>query len=86
MNPCPNPGAGLSRIARAVRDDERGVFTLSMHDTGIGELGGGSLSLPRVVGSAGVVATLQPSLSAEEHEGLLGSARTLRDAASGILP
>jgi L-lactate dehydrogenase len=77
-------GAGLSRIARAVRDNERGVFTLTLHDTGNGELGGVSLSLPRLLGAAGVAATLQPSLSAEEHEGLLGSAGTLREAARGI--
>jgi L-lactate dehydrogenase len=77
-------GAGLSRMARAVRDDERGVFTISMHETGDGELAGISLSLPRILGSDGVVATLRPSLSAEEHEGLLASARTLREAAREI--
>jgi L-lactate dehydrogenase len=77
-------GAGLSRIARAVRDDERRVFTLSMHETGNGELGGVSLSLPRLLGVAGVVATLQPSLSAEEHEELLKSAMTLRETAREI--
>lgn len=76
-------GAGLSRLARAVRNDERGAFTLSMHEAA-GDLGGVSLSLPRILGAAGVVATLRPSLSEEEHKGLLESAGTLREAAAEI--
>jgi len=74
-------GAGLSRLARAVRDDERGVFTISMHETRIGDQDGISLSLPRVLGADGILATLQPSLSAGEQEELLESARTLQKAA-----
>jgi L-lactate dehydrogenase len=77
-------GAGLSRIVRVVRDNERGVLTLSMHEKEDEEFGGVSLSLPRLLGASGVVATLQPSLSTEEHEGLLRSARALREAAGGI--
>ncbi len=76
-------GAGLSRLARAVRNDERGVFTVSMHETveGIGTI---SLSLPRILGAAGIIATLQPTLSEEEQEGLRRSAATLTKAAGEI--
>jgi len=77
-------GAGLSRIARAIRNNERGVFTLSMHESSIGEVRDVSVSLPRILGSDGVVATLQPSLSAEEYDALIMSARTLREAANPI--
>lgn len=77
-------GAGLSRLARAVRNNEGGVFTISMHETQDGELKDTCLSLPRILGSAGVVATLRPSLSEEEHAGLLRSAVTLREAAAEI--
>lgn len=77
-------GAGLSRLARAVRNNEGGVFTISMHETEDGDLKDTCLSLPRILGSAGVVATLRPSLSDEEHAGLLRSAMTLREAASEI--
>lgn len=77
-------GAGLSRLARAVRNNERGVFTLSTHEEEEGDLKGTCLSLPRILGSAGVVATLRPSLSDEEHAGLLRSARMLREAAQAI--
>jgi L-lactate dehydrogenase len=77
-------GAGLSRLARAVRNDERGVFTISMHETAVEGIGEVSLSLPRILGAAGVLATLQPTLSAEEREGLLKSAGTLTEAAREI--
>lgn len=77
-------GAGLSRLARAVRNNERGVFTLSTHEEQEGDLYGTCLSLPRILGSAGVVATLRPALSDEENAALLQSARILREAAQAV--
>lgn len=77
-------GAGLSRLARAVRNNERGVFTLTTHEEEEGDLYGTCLSLPRILGSAGVVATLRPALSYEENAALLQSARMLREAAQAI--
>ena len=77
-------GAGLSRIARAIRNDERGVFTLSMHEACIGEERDVSMSLPRILGSDGVMATLQPSLSEEESDALIISAGILGEAAKAI--
>jgi L-lactate dehydrogenase len=77
-------GAGLSRLVRAVRNNERSVFTLSTHEEEDQELKGTCLSLPRIVGSGGVIATLRPSLSAEEHAGLLRSAEILREATAEI--
>lgn len=77
-------GAGLSRLARAVRNNERGVYTLSMHEKKDGDLRDTCLSLPRILGSAGVMGTLRPALSTEEHAGLLRSAATLRAAAQAI--
>ncbi|MBE0599462.1 MAG: hypothetical protein IH614_19655 [Desulfuromonadales bacterium] len=78
-------GAGLSRLARAVRNDERGVFTISMHESAVEGIGEVSLSLPRILGAAGVLATLQPALSAEEREELLKSAGILTEAAREIV-
>ena len=77
-------GAGLSRLTRAVRNNERGVFTLSTHEEEEGDLNGTCLSLPRILGSAGVVATLRPALSYEENTALLRSARMLREAAQAV--
>lgn len=77
-------GAGLSRLARAVRNNERGVFTLTTHEEEEGDLYGTCLSLPRILGSAGVVATLRPALSYEENAELLRSASMLREAAQAV--
>jgi L-lactate dehydrogenase len=77
-------GAGIARIARAIRGDERAVLTVS---TLIPELEGVqsvALSVPRVVGAGGVLAALPPSLSDEEHTALQASARILKEAAEGI--
>jgi L-lactate dehydrogenase len=75
-------GAGLARIAQAVRDDERAVLTVS--NLGLKGDEGVCLSLPRVISGVGITSTLQPSLSAEEHEALSRSAGILRNAASQI--
>ncbi len=77
-------GAGLSRIACAIRDDERAVLTVSMPTHEIEGAEGVSLSLPRVVGEKGVVATLPPSLSEEEDAALKQSGQILKEAASGL--
>ena len=77
-------GAGLARIARAIRDNERTVLTLSTTLAGLDGCEGVSLSLPRVVGSEGIVSTLQPSLSDEERTELGRSAAILQKAAAQI--
>jgi L-lactate dehydrogenase len=77
-------GAGLARIARAIRDDERVVLTVSTCEGGLEGFEEVSLSLPRVVGRQGVMATLHPPLSPEEQQELRNSASVLREAASGL--
>ncbi|MBW2582184.1 MAG: L-lactate dehydrogenase [Deltaproteobacteria bacterium] len=70
-------GAGIARIAKAIRDDEGAVLTLS----NIEGLKGVSLSLPRVLKAKGIEATIQPMLSNEEEKALNKSADILREAA-----
>jgi len=77
-------GAGLARIVRAVRDDEQSVLTLSSTLHGVAGFHGVSLSLPRVIGRAGITETLPPALSADEQEALAQSARVLQDAARSL--
>jgi L-lactate dehydrogenase len=77
-------GAAIARIVRAIRDDERAVLTLSAPGDGEPGLEGVSLSLPRVLGSGGVKATLHPVLSQKEGLALRKSAETLREAAKEI--
>jgi L-lactate dehydrogenase len=69
-------GAGLARIAQAIRDDEQAVMNLSNIDVpGFDDV---SFSLPRVIGAGGIRSTLRPSLSMEEHQALQRSAEILR--------
>jgi L-lactate dehydrogenase len=77
-------GAGLSRIAGAIRDDERAVLTVSMPTHEIEGVEGVSLSLPRVVGEKGVVETLPPSLSEEEDAALKKSGEILKEAVGEV--
>jgi L-lactate dehydrogenase len=73
-------GAGIARIANAIRDDEGAVLTLS----NIEGLNGVSLSLPRVLKAKGIETTIQPMLSNEEEEALKRSAEILREAAAEL--
>jgi L-lactate dehydrogenase len=77
-------GAGLARILRAVRDNERAVFTVSMPTEEIEGVSDVSLSLPRIVGAEGIVGTLKPDLSERETEALRRSAEILRNAFKGL--
>ena len=73
-------GAGIARIAKAIRDDEGAVLTLS----NIEGINGVSLSLPRVLKAKGIEATIQPMLSNEEEEALKRSAEILKEAAAEL--
>jgi L-lactate dehydrogenase len=77
-------GSGLSRIARAIRDDERAVLTVSIPTHEIEGVEGVSFSLPRVVGAKGVIATLPPALSEEEAASLKKSGEILKKAAGEL--
>jgi L-lactate dehydrogenase len=77
-------GAGIARIVRAIRDDERAVLTVSIVTHDYEGIEGVSLSLPRVVGAKGVLETLHPSLSKDEDVALHKSAGILREAANEV--
>ena len=70
-------GAGLARICRAIGGDEQAVLSVSVPGEVLG-VQDVALSLPRVVGAAGVTATLWPELDAAETEGLRASAEVLK--------
>jgi L-lactate dehydrogenase len=77
-------GAGIARVAEAVLDDEKAVLTCSIvGEVPDGEAGDGplALSLPRLVGADGVLATLPPAHDADERAALRRSAAVLRAAA-----
>jgi L-lactate dehydrogenase len=70
-------GGAITQIARAVRDDERVLLTVSAPSPELDAC----LSLPRIVGAQGVERTLIPALTADELAALERSAGILRKAA-----
>jgi L-lactate dehydrogenase len=77
-------GGGLARIVQAIRSDEHALLSVSAPTSGIPGLEGVTLSLPRVVGARGIVATLTPALDDDERAALLASAGILKEAAAGL--
>jgi L-lactate dehydrogenase len=69
-------GMVAGRVAEVVLRDERAVFPVGAHNSRYGV----ALSLPSVVGSAGVCEVLWPEMSDEEARALERSAETLRSA------
>jgi L-lactate dehydrogenase len=71
-------GIGIvsARIAEMILRDERAAIPIGSHHSALGV----TLSLPSVVGRAGIVAVMQPELSAEEQRQLEASAENLRNA------
>jgi L-lactate dehydrogenase len=78
-------GARLSRLARAVTTDERALITSSIINDNVEGIPDVALSLPRVVGRAGVIETLHPDLDEFERAALKKSAEILKNAADEAL-
>ncbi|KAB2542511.1 lactate dehydrogenase [Salipiger aestuarii] len=77
-------GAGLARIVQAVGGDQRSVLSVSIVTPEVEGVSDVALSLPRVVGREGVIATLRPELSGTESDALRRSAEMLKDTASRL--
>lgn len=77
-------GAGLARIVRAIQSDERVALTVSTRTLGVAEFPEVCFSLPRIIGRPGVLATLLPELSAEDHEALKKSVSVIQGAAAEV--
>jgi L-lactate dehydrogenase len=77
-------GAGLTRLARIIQDDQRALVTCSMVTAECQGVHDVALSLPRVLGAGGVVTTLLPELDADELAALRRSAEILKAAAEEV--
>jgi L-lactate dehydrogenase len=77
-------GGGLARMAQVILGDERALITCSMSTAECHGVRDVALSLPRVLGMGGVVATLTPHLDPEEVAALKRSAEILKEAAEGL--
>ncbi|MCY1665712.1 L-lactate dehydrogenase [Rhizobium sp. SL86] len=77
-------GAGLSRLVKAISLDQRAIFSVSIVTREVEGVRDVALSIPRVVGAAGVLMDLFPDLDDQEHAALLRSATLLKEKASSI--
>ncbi len=70
-------GAGLARIVQSITDDERTVLSVSQVNADIEGVKDVPLSLPRIVGREGIIATLIPDLDETERAALKRSAEVI---------
>jgi len=70
-------GAGLARIVRSIIDNERTVLSVSQVSDEIEGVRDIALSLPRIIGREGVLATLMPELDETERAALKRSAEVI---------
>jgi len=77
-------GAGIAYIVRVIRDDAHAVLTVSAPSPASEHLEAACLSLPRVVGAAGIIKTVHPELAADEQHAIEQSARILREATGAL--
>jgi L-lactate dehydrogenase len=77
-------GAGLARLVQAIRDDQRALLSVSIRTAEVAGVADVALSLPRVIGAAGVVSTLIPTLEQAEWAALKRSAEVLKDSSKGL--
>ncbi|MCB9949040.1 MAG: L-lactate dehydrogenase [Rhodospirillaceae bacterium] len=77
-------GAGLARIAQAILADDRSVMTVSTLNDEVEGVADVALSLPRIVGAAGILQDMQPDLDDGERDALRRSAETLKAAVESM--
>ena len=77
-------GAGLARIVRAIAQDEQAVLSVSIATDEVLGVKDVALSLPRIVGAAGVRADLMPDLTDDEASALTESATLLQSTADAV--
>ncbi|MHB0878188.1 MAG: L-lactate dehydrogenase [Anaerolineae bacterium] len=79
-------GAALAEIVEVILRDQRSVLTLSTPTAIVAGVRDVTVSLPHLVGAAGLLATFPPPLSADEQEALHRSASTVRAAIDSLEP
>jgi L-lactate dehydrogenase len=77
-------GSALARITQAILHDQRSVLTVCAPIEQVGDVSDVTLSLPRLVGGAGVLETFPLPLSKSEQSELEASARIIRDAIDSL--
>lgn len=78
-------GGGLARIIQAISNDQGAILTVSRLEKSVEGVGPVALSLPRVITGQGIVKTVWPVLSQDEHTLLRKSAQVLVDAGGPLI-
>jgi L-lactate dehydrogenase len=73
-------GSALARIVKVILHDQRSVMTVCLPTPEVGDVSNVTLSLPRLVGGAGVLETFPLPLGELENAQLSESARVIRQA------
>lgn len=73
-------GSAVARLVNVLQHDQRAVLTVCCQDTSSGQFSGVTYSIPRLVGSAGVLASLPQPLELSESQSLERSVAILRQA------
>jgi L-lactate dehydrogenase len=77
-------GSALARVVDVVLRDQRSVLTVCSPEAAVAGVRDVTVSLPRLVGGAGILETLPLALSPGEDEALAGSAAVVREAIGGL--
>jgi L-lactate dehydrogenase len=77
-------GSALARVVDAVLGDQRSVLTVCSPDAEVAGVRDVTVSLPRLVGGAGVLETLPLALPPDEEQALARSAGVVRAAIDGL--
>ncbi|HXK09395.1 MAG TPA: L-lactate dehydrogenase [Vicinamibacteria bacterium] len=77
-------GSALARVVDAVLGDQRSVLTVCAPEAEVAGVSDVTVSLPRLVGGAGVLETLPLVLPPDEERALARSAGVVREAIDGL--
>jgi L-lactate dehydrogenase len=77
-------GSALARVVDTVLGDQRAVLTVCSPEAEVAGVRDVTVSLPRLVGGAGVLETLPLVLPVEEEQALARSASVVRAAIDGL--
>jgi L-lactate dehydrogenase len=72
-------GSALARITEVILRDQDAILTLCTPLESVEGVQDVTISMPQLIGSRGILATLYPTLDEEEHEALKNSARLIRE-------
>lgn len=77
-------GSATAKIVTVLLHDQRSILTVSTPTDTVAGVDNVSVSLPRLVGGAGIMATFPLKLSDDEQRGLADSAAVIREACDEI--